>query len=242
MMYKIILPIFEGPLDLLLYFIKRDEINIYDIPIARITDEFLNYLKMMKELDIEVASEFVVMASTLMEIKAKMLLPIEKKDELTQSEDPRKELVQQLLDYQVFKEASQSLENNLEFMQNIYYRGIYESDISELSAKFKTYKPASVYDLAKAFYEIIKRKEEEGFQIIKIAEYKIEDAISNILEILTKEQQISFQKLCLNEKKQIVVLYFVAILELVKQGKIYAYQSDLNGDIFLFSVSKFYKN
>ncbi len=241
-MYKIVLPIFEGPLDLLLYFIKRDEINIYDIPIAKITDEFLNYLKIMQKLDLEVASEFLVMASTLMEIKAKMLLPAEKKDNPEQIEDPRKELVAQLLEYQIFKEVSSYLEQNLEKMQNFFFREIYESDLTDIASKLKTFRPATVYELAKAFYELIARNEQIKPKEIKIAEYKIEDAITVILETLQSKNQISFNKLCEKASKQIVVLYFIAILELVKQNIIYAYQTDSNSEIFLFLVTKSQNN
>ncbi|MFN3270101.1 MAG: segregation and condensation protein A [Candidatus Kapaibacteriota bacterium] len=241
-MYKIVLPIFEGPLDLLLYFIKRDEINIYDIPIARITDEFLNYLNMLQELDIEVASEFLVMASTLMEIKAKMLLPIEKQESEGIVEDPRSGLVQQLIEYQVYKEVSQFLETNLERMQDVYFRGIYESEISEISSKLKTFKPATVYDLAKAFYELVTKHEKEVIHEIKTTEYKLEDAMANILQVLQTERQISFRKLCIGASKPVLVLYFVAILELIKQKVLYAYQADQDMDIFLFLTSNFQRN
>lgn len=241
-MYKIVLPIFEGPLDLLLYFIKRDEINIYDIPIAKITDEFLGYIKKMQELDLEIASEFLVMASTLMEIKAKMLLPVEQKAK-TEEEDPRNTLVQQLLEYQIFKEVSQYLEINLDQMQNIFYRGIYETEIPELSSKLKTFKPATVYDLARAFYEMITRNEDTmAVQSIITTELKIEDAIEQILHILKIEKQISFKTLCQNASKPVLILYFVAILELVKQKLIYAYQNTIDTDIFLFLTSKFQSN
>lgn len=241
-MYKIILPIFEGPLDLLLYFIKRDEINIYDIPISKITDEFLNYLKMMQELDLEVASEFLVMASTLMEIKAKMLLPVEKKDNSEEIEDPRKELVEQLIEYQVFKELSEYLEINIEQTKNLYFRGLYESEISEISSKLKTLKPATAYDLAKAFCELIHKIEQTKPKEIKVAEYKIEDAIEAILNLVSSASQVSFKKICEGKSRPLVVLFFVAILELIKQGKIFAYQGNYDDDIHLFLVSKFQSN
>lgn len=241
-MYKIVLPIFEGPLDLLLYFIKRDEINIYDIPIARITDEFLAYIKKMQELDIEIASEFLLMASTLMEIKAKMLLPVEEKEK-TKEEDPRNELVQQLLEYQIFKEVSQFLETKMEEMKYIFYRGLYETEIKELFSKLKTFKPATVYDLAKTFYEMITKNEVKNVvQSIKTSELKIEDAIEQILDVMRTEKQISFKTLCHNASKPVLILYFVAILELVKQRLIYAYQSTIDSDIFLFLTSKYQRN
>ena len=110
MTYKVQLPVFEGPLDLLLYLIKKDEINIYDIPIAKITQQYLEYLEVMKLLDLEIAGEFILMAATLMHIKSKMLLPAEAKDEETPEEaDPREELVKKLIEYKKFKEAASSL-------------------------------------------------------------------------------------------------------------------------------------
>jgi len=235
-MFKIILPIFEGPLDLLLYFIKRDEINIYDIPIARITDEFLNYIRLMQSLDIEPASEFLVMAATLMEIKAKMLLPKEKNLQAENEQDPRQQLVDRLIEYQIFKEASKAIEEKLYENQNIYFRGIFESDIQEIASKLKTFKPANVVDLAKAYFNLIHKKEDEVKEI-KLNQLKIEDGIEYITSIMKTEKQVSFSKICSGYSLPYKILFFVAILELIKQKKIYAYQSEFESEIILFSTS-----
>ncbi|MCX5680846.1 MAG: segregation/condensation protein A, partial [Candidatus Omnitrophica bacterium] len=111
MSYKIKLEVFEGPLDLLLYLIKKDEVNIYDIPIAQITDQYLEYLDMMKLLDLDVVGDFLVMAATLMQIKSKMLLPPDPSEQTQEEEDPRDELVRRLLEYKKFKEAAADLQN-----------------------------------------------------------------------------------------------------------------------------------
>lgn len=240
-MFKIVLPIFEGPLDLLLYFIKRDEINIYDIPIARITDEFLNYIRLMQSLEIEIASEFLVMAATLMEIKAKMLLPKEKNTQPETEVDPRKQLVDRLIEYQIFKEVSQFLHKKIKENQYYYFRDLFESEIQEFSSKLKTYRPTNVMELAKAFYNLI-NKQNDSIHEIKLNELKIEDAIEHITSLMKKEKQISFKKICSGHSLQYKILFFVAVLELVKQKKIYAYQSDLDHDIFLFSTSNIMNN
>ncbi|MFP4528160.1 MAG: segregation and condensation protein A, partial [Candidatus Kapaibacterium sp.] len=127
-MYNIKLPNFEGPFDLLLYFIKRDEINIYDIPIARITEEFLNYIRLMKIFDLELAGEFVLMAANLMYIKTQMLLPRYKDEEGEEIEDPRTQLVQRLLEYKQFKEASGEMAEMAEEQRYVYYREVFEAD------------------------------------------------------------------------------------------------------------------
>ncbi|MGB9913026.1 MAG: segregation and condensation protein A, partial [Candidatus Kapaibacteriota bacterium] len=147
-----------------------------------------------------------------------------------------------LLEYQIYKEVSNYLEANLRQTHNLFFRGIYESEIAEISSNYKTYKPATVYDLAKSFYNLITKNQKDGFHEIRMTEYKLEDAISNILQVLQFERQISFRKLCATTSRQILVLYFVAILELIKQKKLYAYQSDYEEDIFLFLTSNLPRN
>lgn len=235
-MFKIILPVFEGPLDLLLYFIKRDELNIYDIPIARITDEFLNYIRLMQSLDIEPASEFLVMAATLMEIKAKMLLPKEKIQKADNEQDPRQQLVDRLIEYQIFKEVSNAIEKKYNENQNFFFRGIFENDIQEIASKLKTLKPTNVLELAKAYYFQIHKTEDEVKEI-KINKLKIEDGIDYIVSIMKTEKQVSFSKICSGYSLPYKILFFVAMLELIKQKKIYAYQSEFQSEIILFSTS-----
>ncbi len=132
-MFKIKLKDFEGPFDLLLYFIKRDELDIYDIPIAPIAEEFLAYIRMMQIMDIELASEFLVMASTLLQIKAEMLLRQDENEdgEVPDENDPRLPLVEQLLEYKKFKEASKHLSRQAEDNKYRFYRKLYDSEIAE---------------------------------------------------------------------------------------------------------------
>src|SRR6056297_918994 len=127
-MYRVQLKNFEGPLDLLLFFIKRDELDIYDIPISYITKQFLEYLDLMEELDLDVASEFILMASMLMSIKAKMMLPQEESEEKLDEHDPRYELVQQLLEYKRYKEMAGKMEGIAEEAQKSYFRGNHKAD------------------------------------------------------------------------------------------------------------------
>ena len=129
MSYRIKLEVFEGPLDLLLYLIKRDELNIYDIPIAQITDQYLGYLDMMQLLDLDVVGDFLVMAATLMQIKSKMLLPPDPTEEEQEPEDPRDELVRRLLEYKKFKEAAETLHEKALVRQDFFPRAVDEEKV-----------------------------------------------------------------------------------------------------------------
>lgn len=153
-MYKIKLDQFEGPLDLLLFFIKRDELNIYDIPISKITKEFLEYVNLIKMLDLEVAGDFILMASTLMHIKVRLLLPREV-DEKGEEIDPRAELIQALLEYKKYKEMSEELAFFETNQRKINYRGNYSEDEKETPPDYEVLlKNVTIFDLAKAFKKL----------------------------------------------------------------------------------------
>lgn len=220
-MYKIKLDQFEGPLDLLLFFIKRDELNIYDIPISRITKEFLEYVNLIKLLDLEVAGDFILMASTLMHIKVRMLLPREV-DEKGEEIDPRAELVQALLEYKKYKEMSEELSFFESNQRKISFRGNYSIDPKESYSEYEVLlKDVSIYDLAKTFKKIIEGiKDEPVHQIVKI-NVSIDEQIELILKLIEGKLEISFLELVngMTEKIRIVVT-FIALLELVKMGKI----------------------
>lgn len=220
-MYKINLANFEGPLDLLLFFIKRDELDIYDIPIHDITTEFMEYLALMEQLDLEIAGDFILMASTLMQIKAKMLLPKEK-DEKGEEIDPRMDLVNALLEYKRYKEMSEEL--SLQEMQErrIKYRGNFvadeKKDPDELDALLKN---ISVYDLIKAFKSALEKPPEEFVHNIESVNYTIEEQMADVLNKTDFGKEVTFINLITGmvEKLKIVVT-FIALLELVKMGKI----------------------
>lgn len=220
-MYKIKLQQFEGPLDLLLFFIKRDELNIYDIPISRITKEFLEYVNLIKMLDLEVAGDFILMASTLMHIKVRMLLPREV-DEKGEEIDPRAELVAALLEYKRYKEMSEELSFFESNQRKISFRGNYSVDPKETYSEYGALlKDISIYDLAKTFKNIIEGiKEEPIHEIIKV-NVTIDEQIDHIIKLIEEKLEITFLDLVEGMKEKIrIVVTFIALLELTKMGRI----------------------
>ena len=165
---------FAGPLDLLLYLIRQEQANIFDIPIARITDEYLKYIRLMENLDITLAGDFLVMAATLIEIKSKMLLPREMISEDEEIEDPRQELVDRLLEYEKFKSASQMLYERSTVEQAVFTRGQIESDENNSEIN------ASVFDLLKVFQKIMERHKEEIQMEIHREEITLADMLKNL--------------------------------------------------------------
>lgn len=220
-MYKIKLDQFEGPLDLLLFFIKRDELNIYDIPISKITREFLEYVNLIKMLDLEVAGDFILMASTLMHIKVRMLLPREV-DEKGEEIDPRAELIQALLEYKRYKEVSEELSYLESDQRKVNYRGNYTKDIKESPPEYEILlKNVTVYDLAKAFKKAIDNLKPEVFHQVNGINITIDEQITFILKSLEGNSELHFLSLVneLHDRIRIIVT-FIALLELTKMGMI----------------------
>ena len=225
--YKVSLEVFEGPLDLLLYLIKKDEVDIYDIPIGRITDQYMEYLNLMKVLDLNIAGDFLVMSATLMLIKSRMLLPVEeRKDESDEDEeDPRWDLVRQLVEYKKFKDAADHLEDLELHMENVFAR---ESEHVELGAAPDVdLKDASIFDLISAMNEALGRVEEESLQEIFAEEYSVGQKVSFIIENLKV-----VSRMCVSDlfggmtSRQEIVCTFLAVLELIKLNKIACVQDD----------------
>ncbi len=220
-MYKIKLEQFEGPLDLLLFFIRRDELNIYDIPISRITKEFLEYVNLIKLLDLEIAGDFILMASTLMHIKVRMLLPREV-DEKGEEIDPRTELVQALLEYKKYKEMSEELSFFESNQRKISFRGNYSIDPKETYSDYDVLlKDVSIYDLAKTFKKIIEGIKEEPIHEVITLNISIDEQIEHIMNLIEAKPELTFLDLVGGMKEKIrIVVTFVALLELTKMGKI----------------------
>lgn len=240
MKYKVKLPYFEGPLDLLLFFVKRDELNIYDIPISKITKDFLEYIHLMQMLDLEIASEFIVMASTLMQIKAKMLLPKPETDAEEEEEDPRAELVKRLLEYKKFKELANDFSKMEDEAGKIYYRQYFKHDARDYYDEEELYeslKDVSLFDLISAFKKAFESSKEKEFQEIEVQNYRVEDEMENILNRLKFKDSFSFNEILKDyaEKLKIVVA-FLAILELAKLKKIRILQHETFGEIFVERV------
>jgi len=230
MSYKVKLEIFEGPLDLLLYLIKKDEIDILDIPIAKITAQYLEYLELMQLLDLDIAGEFLVMAATLMHIKSRLLLPPEEREALEEpEEDPRQELVRRLLEYQKFKEAAQHLEE-MGLERSRYFVRSETPPVVEDGEYFE----ASLFDLITAFSKVLTSVPRKTFQEIVIDEVTVEEKIGHILDILKEKTQTYFTNLFANMKNKMeVVCTFLALLELIRIKEAVVRQPKLFGPILV---------
>ncbi len=227
MSFEIKLPLFEGPFDLLLFFIERDELDIYDIPIAKITSEFLEYLKQLKKMNIEVASEFILVAAKLMRIKAKMLLPRPELDEEGNEIDPREELVKHLLEYKKYKSVLDKLGKMEEDQSKKEKRGNLQKEVKKLAGIVNVeseLQDLDLYKLLKVFQKVLARYEIEAnkpvHQVIQYP-YSISEQKKYILQQIEKEERLSFiQIVKLNPEKIAVVYNFLAILELLQLEKI----------------------
>jgi segregation and condensation protein A len=232
--YSVKLDVFEGPLNLLLFLIKRDEIDIYDIPIAHITKQYLEYIELMKVLNLEVAGEFIVMAATLIRIKAKMLLPRTVDEE--EEEDPREELVQALLEYRKCKEAAYVLKEKEEEQSNWFPRT--DPDLSGLP-KEEILVEASLYDLMSAFKKILDSHPKETFHTINYPKVTIEERIEYVLNYLAQKDGVVFTELFMDSPvKLVMVVTFMAILELIRLEKIYIRQTRHFSEIWVFKNEK----
>ena len=232
--YQVRLRSFEGPLDLLLYLIKKNEIDIYDIPIAEITRQYLEYLELMRELNLDIAGEFLVMAATLVYIKSKMLLPHEEVnlEEEIPEDDPRQELVQRLLEYKKFKEVAQILKEREEQSSVVFKRFITDEEkYVEFEEEFQGFE-ASIFDLTSAFTRVIKNIPKDEFQVVLEEEYSVEEKIDFILSLLDHKGVIYFSSIWKRIKNRMeAVAFFLALLELIRLKKIIIRQVGLFGDI-----------
>jgi segregation and condensation protein A len=236
MSYEIKLDIFEGPLDLLLYLIRKNEIDIYNIPIALITEQYLEYLDMMRSLNLDLAGEYLVLASTLIHIKSRLLLPpVESDAEGEEGEDPRAELVRQLLEYQTFKEAALSLEDRPLLDRDVFTRGAPAEEPAAAEEEGEAVIEVGVFELVQAFRRVIAGIEKSEDLAIDADKMSLADRINEIMEILAGEKQVTFTELLgdTSDRKRIVYT-FLAILELMKLRMIRAYQTGPFGVIRLF--------
>jgi segregation and condensation protein A len=220
---------FAGPLDLLLFLIRQEQANIFDIPVARITDEYLKYIRLMKVLDIVMAGDFLVMAATLIEIKSKMLLPREPAEIAEEEfEDPRRELVDRLLEHQKYKNAAEMLWTKSMVEQSIFVRGPLETDDNNTETN------ASVFDLLTVFQKILSRHKE----VVQMEIAREEISLAQMIEMM--KQQLSLEKtLNLREffqqigSKRELVTAFIAVLEIVRSTTVKLTQRTVFGEIWL---------
>jgi segregation and condensation protein A len=231
------LPVFEGPLDLLLHLIKESKIDIYDIPIVDITRQYLGYIKLLKELNLEIAGDFLVMAATLIHIKSKMLLPLDEDQKDDSIDDPRSELVQRLLEYQSYKDSSIHLRKREEIWKNIFTRSIPDKDGLEFDSEPELF-DANVFDLISAFQKLLEKAPAHIREITRET-LTIADKINYIVERLEKDDGVRFEELFEEGySKLTLIVTFLALLEIIRLGLAKIYQEKEFGLIWVLNPQK----
>lgn len=221
--YTVRLEMFEGPLDLLLHLIQKNEVDIFNIPIALITQQYLETLNVMKVLNLDVAGEYLLMASTLLHIKSKMLLPSPTEEEAEEGEDPRAELVKRLLEYQKYKEAAAELERRPMLDRDVFVRLVTApEDEPETEERIE----ANLFELLDLFRQVLERAKPETFHEVTLERITVEEKVQDILSLLKRENRsIGFHRLFPEEaSRRVIIVTFLAVLELVKMKLIRIFQ------------------
>ncbi len=226
---------FEGPLDLLLHLIRNQKIDIYDIPIIQITRQYMDYIKIMKVFDLDIAGDFIVMSATLIYIKSRMLLPPAEEELEEAAEDPRAELVQRLLEYQAYKNSSSSLRKREEIWKNVFQRSASSADDFEFEEEEPELFEASVFDLISAFRKLLEKAPEESVEITRET-LTVSDRINFIVERLENDDGIRFEDLFEEGFTRVdLIVSFLALLEIVRLGLAKIYQENHFGQIWLMN-------
>lgn len=228
MEYQIKLPQFEGPFDLLLFFIERDELDIYDIPIANLTNDFLDYMHQMEQLNIELASEFILVAATLMRIKAKMLIPRKELNEEGEEIDPREELVQRLLEYKKYKAAVEDLRTLEAARAKRFERGNTEWELKQINQQFSSendLEAINLYKLMSVFHTVLQRFEDRKKEVkhqVVLYPYTIRNQKEAVAKLISTEKELNFQQLFIVCANRVHAVYrLLAILEMVQEKLLY---------------------
>jgi segregation and condensation protein A len=232
---RIHLPLFEGPLDLLLYLIKREKIDIHDIPIAPITRQYMEYLDLMRELNLDVAGEFMVMAATLIHIKSKMLVPIEPTEAQGEEEyvDPREELVRRLLEFQRYKEAAGVLHQQAQIRAAQWTRP--ETVLPRFDDAGEEMLEAGLYDLIAAFKELLDRRKTLLAHEVEAEGPPVEQRMEELLAMIREGESLEFLELFASlETKNEMITTFLALLELIRLKQVRVYQRGMFGPIRVF--------
>ncbi|MFI5349723.1 MAG: segregation and condensation protein A [Elusimicrobiota bacterium] len=232
--YQVNLELFEGPLDLLLFLVKKDDLDIHNIPISHITKEYLSYLELLKELNLDVAGEFLVMAATLMAYKSRALLPSQAVLNEEDGPDPAAQLAAKLLEYQKFKEASKFLMGKADEMSNVFFRGAPHFEEADKSPNL------SLFELMDHIKVILAGADEEDeSRQVAGEEFPIEEKIEKIMFLLSHVSVISWEELFADERKRRgIIACFLAMLELTKLQKIFIRQDANFGKIRIFKMEK----
>jgi len=236
--YEVKLSLFEGPLDLLLYLVNKAEVDIVQIPVAQIAEQYLQYLDLMRELNIDIAAEYLYMASTLIRLKARELLPPAEGEKIEEEEGifNKQQLIDQLLEYKKYKEAAFALRHNEAEQIGCFTRGAADEPCLEAQADDGCFiGTITVFDLLTAFKRILERTvDNKNYHIINADNVKIDDRIERVLSVLSDVGEMRFEELFTDDTRKIVlVVTFMAILELIKMGEIYFRQEEQFGAIFV---------
>lgn len=236
MSYRVKLEVFEGPLDLLLHLIKKEEVDIYDIPVARITDEYLQYLGLLDSMNLDVAGEYLVMAATLTHIKSRMLLPPSEDETEEPDEDPRIDLVHQLVEYQRYREAAVALGERPVLTRDVFRRDPAVPDRDQ--GEGIRLRDVTVGDLLEAFREVMERALRESFHEIVHEDISVEECVQVIVRRIEVDGTMRFRDLFAGApSRRRLVATFLALLELVKRQFIHARQEEDGAEILLFPKS-----
>lgn len=228
--YQVKLDSFTGPLDLLLHLIKKNEINIYDIPIALITRQYLEYISFLKDLNLSFAGEFLVMATTLIQIKSRLLLPKEEDSSPLEEEDPRSELVRLLVEYQQFKDAAGRLFDQERMWRDFYQREPLEG--AKPAVQDVLLEDVGLFDLLDVLQDVLRRTESQAIFEITPETITVQDRINAILERLEMDSNMTFSAFFDGAvSKSMIIVTFMAVLELVRMRLVRIYQADLFGPI-----------
>jgi segregation and condensation protein A len=235
--YEIKLPVFEGPLDLLLHLIREAKIDIYDIPISFITHRYLDYIEMMKELNLDIAGEFLVMAATLIHIKSRMLLPADEVEETEEAADPRLELVQRLLEYQAYKDAAFILKEREEEALQVFGRSPEKEEEEDTGEPELYLFDVNIFDLLGAFKKMLDAAPPEVRTITKEL-LTVKDRMVFIVDILNKSDAVRFEELFEGQATRTqLIVSFLALLELLRLGLARVYQEGEFGNIWIIRTS-----
>jgi segregation and condensation protein A len=221
--YTVRLEMFEGPLDLLLHLIHKNELDITNIPIALITEQYLEYLKLMKVLNLDMAGEYLLMASTLLYIKSKMLLPASSEEGEEEGEDPRAELVRRLLEYQKYKEAAAELEKRPMLDRDVFLRST-PMEVEDAGEEERV--EVNLFELIEAFRKILERVKTEEFHEVILDRLSVEEKAQEIFSLLQREKRSMAFHLLFPEQasRRVIIITFLAILELVKMKLVRVFQ------------------
>jgi len=231
--YRVQLDVYNGPMDLLLYLIRKEEVDIYDIPIARVTRQYVEYLELLEALDVNLAGEFLVMAATLMELKSRMLLPHPPPVQEGEEEDPRAELVRELLEYQKFRDAAEQLKERAD-QQKLRYPRLARPELADDREPTTPLEQVEIWDIFSAFQKLMKDTMGRLPRTIIYDDVPVREFMDRLVERLRLSPGLSFWEVFEDRRDRMYVVgQFLALLELIRRRIVWAVQQEPFGDIFI---------